>query len=41
MLGTKKLAEMGRAAKALGRPEAASDVCREVVRREGRAELHG
>jgi processive 1,2-diacylglycerol beta-glucosyltransferase len=41
LLGTKKLAEMGRAAKALGRPEAASDVCREVVRREGRAELHG
>jgi processive 1,2-diacylglycerol beta-glucosyltransferase len=41
LLGTKKLAEMGRAAKALGRPEAARDVCREVVRRADMAELHG
>ena len=35
LLGTKKLAEMGRASKALGRPQAARDVCREVVRRVG------
>ena len=41
LLGTKKLAEMGRAAKALGRPEAARDVCREVVRRASKAEFHG
>jgi processive 1,2-diacylglycerol beta-glucosyltransferase len=41
LLGTKKLAEMGRAAKALGRPEAARDVCREVVRRASKAEPHG
>ena len=41
LLGTKKLAEMGRAAKALGRPDAARDVCREVVRRAAKAELHG
>jgi processive 1,2-diacylglycerol beta-glucosyltransferase len=39
LLGTKKLAEMGRAARALGRPEAARDVCREVVRRVGRREV--
>jgi processive 1,2-diacylglycerol beta-glucosyltransferase len=39
LLGTKKLAEMGRAARALGRPEAARDVCREVVRRLGRTEV--
>jgi processive 1,2-diacylglycerol beta-glucosyltransferase len=39
LLGSKKLAEMGRAARALGRPDAARDVCREVVRRLGRAEV--
>jgi processive 1,2-diacylglycerol beta-glucosyltransferase len=33
LLGSKKLAEMSRAAKALGRPDAARDICREVVRR--------
>ncbi len=33
LLGSKKLAEMARAAKALGRPDAARDICREVVRR--------
>ncbi len=33
LLGSRKLADMGRAAKALGRPEAARDVCREVVKR--------
>jgi processive 1,2-diacylglycerol beta-glucosyltransferase len=38
LLGTKKLAQMGRAASALGRPEAARDVCREVVRRVARLE---
>ena len=38
LLGTKKLGEMGRAAKALGRPDAARDVCREVVRRQLGAE---
>ncbi len=36
LLGTRKLAQMGRAASALGRPEAARDVCREVVRRVAR-----
>ena len=41
LLGTKKLTGMGRAAKALGRPEAARDVCGEVVRRLAGAELHG
>ena len=41
LLGMKKLTEMGRAARALGRPEAARDVCREVVKRVSRAELHG
>jgi processive 1,2-diacylglycerol beta-glucosyltransferase len=39
LLGTKKLAEMGRAARGLGRPEAARDVCREVVRRSLGTEL--
>jgi processive 1,2-diacylglycerol beta-glucosyltransferase len=39
LLGTKKLAEMGRSARALGRPEAARDVCREVMRRVGRREV--
>ncbi len=33
LIGSKKLAEMARAAKALGRPHAARDVCREVLRR--------
>jgi processive 1,2-diacylglycerol beta-glucosyltransferase len=33
LLGTKKLAEMARATKALGRPNAAPDICREVVKR--------
>jgi len=33
LLGTRKLTEMGRAARALGKPEAARDVCREVARR--------
>ncbi len=37
LLGSRKLAEMARAAKALGRPNAACDVCREVVRRSGQA----
>ena len=35
LLGSKKLAEMARAAKALGHPEAARDICREVVKRAG------
>ena len=39
LLGTKKLAEMGRAAKALGRPEAARDICKEVVRRASQSHL--
>jgi processive 1,2-diacylglycerol beta-glucosyltransferase len=33
LLGSKKLAQMAAAAKALGRPQAAKDVCREVMRR--------
>jgi processive 1,2-diacylglycerol beta-glucosyltransferase len=33
LLGTKKLTDMARAAKALGRPDAAAAVCEEVVRR--------
>ena len=33
LLGSKKLAEMGAAARALGRPSAAPDICREVLRR--------
>jgi processive 1,2-diacylglycerol beta-glucosyltransferase len=33
LIGSKKLAEMGAAAKALGRPSAAPDICREVLRR--------
>jgi len=33
LLGTKKLVEMARAARALGRPNAASEICEEVVRR--------
>jgi processive 1,2-diacylglycerol beta-glucosyltransferase len=35
LLGAKKLAGMARAAKALGRPHAAAEICREVVRRCG------
>jgi processive 1,2-diacylglycerol beta-glucosyltransferase len=37
LLGTKKLVEMARAAKGLGRPHAAQDICNEVVRRSGMA----
>jgi processive 1,2-diacylglycerol beta-glucosyltransferase len=33
LLGTKKLAEMAKAAKALGRPQAARTICHEVVQR--------
>jgi processive 1,2-diacylglycerol beta-glucosyltransferase len=33
LLGSKKLAEMARAAKGLGRPSAATDICREALRR--------
>jgi len=33
LLGSRKLKEMARAAKKLGRPDAASDICREVVKR--------
>jgi processive 1,2-diacylglycerol beta-glucosyltransferase len=33
LLGTRKLAAMARAAKALGRPGAASEICHQVVRR--------
>ncbi len=33
LLGSRKLAEMAKAAKALGRPAAARDICAEVVRR--------
>ncbi len=35
LLGTRKLGQLSRAAKALGRPTAAPDICREVVRRLG------
>jgi processive 1,2-diacylglycerol beta-glucosyltransferase len=37
LLGSRKLAEMGRAAKALGRPQAARDILNEVVRRASRS----
>ncbi len=37
LLGSRKLAEMARAAKALGRPDAACAACREMVRRAGQA----
>jgi processive 1,2-diacylglycerol beta-glucosyltransferase len=37
LLGSKKLLEMGRAAEALGRPSAALEICREVLRRTGAA----
>ena len=33
LLGSKKLTEMARAAKVLGRPNAARDICLEVVKR--------
>ena len=33
LLGSRKLSEMAKAAKALGHPHAASDICREAVRR--------
>jgi len=33
LLGSKKLAEMTRAAKALGRPEAGKEICRAVAKR--------
>jgi processive 1,2-diacylglycerol beta-glucosyltransferase len=36
LLGSKKLAEMAKAAKALGRPHAAETICREVLARTGR-----
>jgi processive 1,2-diacylglycerol beta-glucosyltransferase len=35
LLGSKKLTEMARAAKILGRPNAAIEICREAVRRAG------
>jgi len=35
LLGSRKLVEMARAAKALGRPNAARDICQEVARRAG------
>jgi processive 1,2-diacylglycerol beta-glucosyltransferase len=35
LLGSKKLAEMAEAAEALGRPDAAANVCQEVLRRAG------
>jgi processive 1,2-diacylglycerol beta-glucosyltransferase len=37
LLGSRKLAEMARAAKALGRPDAAREICQEVLRRAGQA----
>ncbi len=37
LLGTKKLADMAKAAKALGKPNAARDICKEVVARMGKA----
>ncbi len=39
LLGTKKLLEMARAARALGRPHAAREVCEEVLRRAGCSDL--
>jgi processive 1,2-diacylglycerol beta-glucosyltransferase len=41
LLGSRKLAEMGRAAKELGRSRAARDIVNEVVRRVSRAEVGG
>jgi len=37
LLGTNKLAEMARAARALGRPEAAKEICRAVIERANAA----
>jgi len=37
LLGSKRLADLGRAAKALGRPNAARDICLETVRRASQA----
>jgi hypothetical protein len=37
LLGSKKLLEMGKAARSLGRPKAAQEICREVLRRMGTA----
>ena len=37
LLGSKKLVEMGKAARGLGRPLAAHEICREVLRRMGPA----
>jgi processive 1,2-diacylglycerol beta-glucosyltransferase len=36
LLGSKKLSDMAKAAKALGHPHAAADICREAVRRSAR-----
>jgi processive 1,2-diacylglycerol beta-glucosyltransferase len=41
LLGSRKLAEMGRAAKALGRPRAARDIVNEAVKRVSRGEVVG
>jgi processive 1,2-diacylglycerol beta-glucosyltransferase len=35
LLGSKKLVEMGKCARALGRPNAAADICKEVLQRAG------
>ena len=35
LLGSKKLVQMTKAAKALGRPNAARDICEEVIKRVG------
>jgi len=40
LLGTKKLAEMAKAAKTLGRPRAAELICEEVLRRIGLETAH-
>jgi len=37
LLGTKKLSDMARAAKAIGRPEAAKDICRAAIERVSNA----
>ena len=39
LLGSRKLTEMGRAAKALGKPQAARDIVNEVVRRVSQSQL--
>jgi processive 1,2-diacylglycerol beta-glucosyltransferase len=41
LLGSRKLVEMGRAAKVLGRPSAARDIVNEAVRRVSRGEVVG